>query len=311
MIFTEGICPTCRGKFILSTEKEQTTCCGCGSKVNIPGIMRVIEEETIVKIMNKEEYCEELNQVLEIFPSMLCVADGVASFRKDTYKAAFQTYYNKNYKTYLAIDRLYAASEDKENFLKRMVCQLIETEKMILEKQEKSEKEQRMINDNLLLSVYMLPAMLNYKSQALTKLTTAIVERWKEAFPKCKLSANTYEKIASGFRKKLCYITTAVCESLGKDDDCYELTILRDYRDNYLRSTKEGEALVDAYYDIAPSIVKRINKTENSREIYFGIYEKYLKPCIQLLESKKQEECKVLYTEMVYGLEKTFLIQQA
>ena len=311
MIFTEGVCPTCRSRLVLSTDKEQTTCYGCGSIVNITEVMKVIEEETIVKIMNKEEYCEELNEVLENFPSMLCVADGVASFQKDTYESAFQTYYNKNYKNYLSIDRLYAASEDKENFLKRMVCQLIETEKRILQKQEKSEKEQRVIQDNLLLSVYMLPAMLHYKGQAMTQLTSAIVERWREAFPKCKLSANTYEKITSGFRKKLCYITTAVCETLGKDDDCYELTILRDYRDNYLRSTKEGEALVNAYYNIAPSIVKRINKTENSHEVYHGIYEKYLKPCIQLLESKQQEECKELYKEMVYGLEKTFLIQQA
>lgn len=310
MIFTEGVCPICRGKLILSTEKQQTTCYGCGGKVSISEVMKIIEEETIVKIMNKEEYCEELNEVLERFPSMLQVADGVASFQKDTYESAFQSYYHKNYKNYLAIDRLYAASEDKEGFLKRLVCQLVETEKMHLAQQEKSEREQRMIHDNVLLSVYMLPAMLHYKGQAMTNLSSAIVERWKEAFPKYQISANPYEKIISGFRKKLCYITTAVCESLGKDDDCYELTILRDYRDNYLRSTKEGEALVDAYYDIAPSIVKRINKSENSSEIYHGIYDKYLKPCIKLLESQKLEECKSLYTDMVFGLEKKFLIQQ-
>ena len=68
---------------------------------------------------------------------------------------------------------------------------------------------------------------------------------------------------------------------------------------------------MDAYYDIAPSIVKRINKSENSSEIYHGIYDKYLKPCIKLLESQKLEECKVLYTDMVFGLEKKFLLQQA
>ena len=31
-----------------------------------------------------------------------------------------------------------------------------------------------------------------------------------------------------------CYITTAVCRSMDKADNCYELTTLREYRDGYL-----------------------------------------------------------------------------
>ena len=88
------------------------------------------------------------------------------------------------------------------------------------------------------------------------------------------------------------------------------MNILREYRDTYLRSTEDGERIVDAYYDIAPSIVKRINKQSNRDEIYREIYAQYLSPCIRLLEEDKKEECKEIYSDMVLGLEATYLLQQ-
>ena len=41
--------------------------------------------------------------------------------------------------------------------------------------------------------------------------------------------------------KKGCFITSAVCESFGKPDDCYELTMFRSFRDNYLAKEQDGE----------------------------------------------------------------------
>ena len=61
-----------------------------------------------------------------------------------------------------------------------------------------------------------------------------VIGAWKEAFPKSALQATSFEEIEQGFRKKFCYITSAVCETFGKPDDCYELTLLRNYRDTSL-----------------------------------------------------------------------------
>lgn len=310
MIFTEGKCPKCHGIIQIPSNYETMHCMYCGEKIDVGEATDTVKNDTIVKIMDKNEYHEELNEVLETLPEMLDYQEGIDKFKKDTYAEAFEKYYNKHVKTYIAMERLFAASEDKEGFLGKIVNQLVETEKNVLSSAKKSERENKLIDDNLKLTVYMLPAMLKYKGEVMNSLTDRIVEGWREQFPKYQISKADFDKINSGFRSKLCYITTAVCESLGKEDDCYELNILREYRDHYLRSTEDGEKIVNAYYDIAPSIVKRINKCNNSNEIYKEIYTQYLSPCIRLLEADKKEECKEIYSNMVMGLEERYLLHQ-
>ena len=126
--------------------------------------------------------------------------------------------------------------------------------------------------------------------------------------PGSKIGHSDAASIENGFKKGVfCYITTAVCKSLNKPDDCYELNLLREYRDQYLMGTKDGEILVKEYYNIAPTIVKRIDRSPDASEIYADIWEKYLKPCVRLIEAGEQEECRELYTKMVRSLEKKYL----
>ena len=139
-------------------------------------------------------------------------------------------------------------------------------------------------------------------------MTQKMVEIWNEKMPEFKIGHSTVSGIQGGFKKGIfCYITTAVCQSLDRPDDCYELTTLREYRDQYLLATKEGEEIVKEYYNIAPTIVKRIDKEPKAAEIYRNIWEVYLSPCIHLIEENKKEECKALYTDMVRKLEEKYL----
>lgn len=62
----------------------------------------------------------------------------------------------------------------------------------------------------------------------------------------------------------LCFITTAVCDSFGKADDCYELTAFRNFRDKWLVNQADGKNLIAEYYNIAPKIVEKINSLSNS-----------------------------------------------
>ncbi len=45
-----------------------------------------------------------------------------------------------------------------------------------------------------------------------------------------------------------CFITTACCEVLGLDDDCFELRTLRRYRDQVLAARPGGDADIARYY---------------------------------------------------------------
>ena len=62
-----------------------------------------------------------------------------------------------------------------------------------------------------------------------------------------------------------CYLTTACMRHLQDefDDNCYELTILRWFRDSFV--SKED---IEHYYEVAPIIVETINKEEQSGIIY-------------------------------------------
>lgn len=104
-----------------------------------------------------------------------------------------------------------------------------------------------------------------------------------------------------------CFITTAVCDSFGKADDCYELTMFRNFRDNWLINQSDGKALIDEYYSIAPTIVKKINNLNNAGQIYKSIWNEYLKPCLEFIEIGDNKKCKQLYIDMVTTLKKRFV----
>ena len=63
-----------------------------------------------------------------------------------------------------------------------------------------------------------------------------------------------------------CFITTACCETLGLDDDCFELAVLRRYRDQVLAKRPGGKADIARYYELAPLILARIpERTRRAR----------------------------------------------
>ncbi len=104
-----------------------------------------------------------------------------------------------------------------------------------------------------------------------------------------------------------CFITTAICEHIGKPDDCYELEVLREFRDSWLLKQVDGEQLVDEYYRIAPHIVERIKASGEADEVYSDLLERYIEPCVRLIEAEKQEQCCALYQTMVDEMKSRYL----
>ena len=104
-----------------------------------------------------------------------------------------------------------------------------------------------------------------------------------------------------------CFVTTAVCDSFGKSDDCYELTAFRNFRDKWLITQSDGKTLIDEYYAVAPQIVANINRLADPSQIYKTIWQKYLEPCLDFLHNDDNLSCKNKYSEMMHELKKKFL----
>ena len=128
-------------------------------------------------------------------------------------------------------------------------------------------------------------------------------------------SANAGNSVAKEWLKELkegkksgCFITTAVCDTFGKPDDCYELNMFRNFRDNWLKQQADGRKLINEYYTIAPQIVSAINALPDANLIYQQIWNKYLTKCLYFIENNKNVACKEKYMEMVENLAKKYLV---
>ena len=104
-----------------------------------------------------------------------------------------------------------------------------------------------------------------------------------------------------------CFISTAVCAGLGKQDDCEELELLRHYRDTILLQQVDGPASVRQYYRLAPMIVRAIEQSSQTEQIYAEILERYLLPAIGQIRTKKYDGAYQSYRQMVEQLSERFL----
>lgn len=103
-----------------------------------------------------------------------------------------------------------------------------------------------------------------------------------------------------------CFITSAVCRTFNKLDDCYELTAFRSFRDSWLAKQPDGQALIQEYYKVAPAIVECIDQKENCKDIYQSIWNTYLMPCLLYIETQQFNECKNTYVTMVNALKQKY-----
>jgi len=125
-----------------------------------------------------------------------------------------------------------------------------------------------------------------------------VCDTWRSDYADCV----DYKKA-----KSMCFITTAVCESSGKSDDCHELTSMRAFRDNWLRKQSGGDTEISEYYIIAPQIVEVINALSNAQEIYYNIYEKFIIPCVAFTNNGYDIACHQMYRLMIDTLRQQYI----
>jgi hypothetical protein len=92
-----------------------------------------------------------------------------------------------------------------------------------------------------------------------------------------------------------CFLTTAIVDRRGEADDGPTLSILRDFRDTYMKDMLED---IKEYYDVAPKIVAAIPK-DHSRWAWI---ENEIDGCVSHIKNKKLEEAYSKYENMVSTL---------
>lgn len=103
-------------------------------------------------------------------------------------------------------------------------------------------------------------------------------------------------------KKGFCYITTAVCQTLGLPDDCKELETIRSFRDKWLTFQPNGLSIIENYYDVAPEIVNSINQQPESTKIYESIWSVYLQPFYEQIKNDNNDLALGIYLDMVADL---------
>ncbi len=101
-----------------------------------------------------------------------------------------------------------------------------------------------------------------------------------------------------------CYLTSACMKHFKEkfDDKCYELEVLRWFRDNFV--SKED---IKHYYEIAPQIVLAISQCGHDDIVYDYIYDNVVDACVNAIENGDYEFAYNRYKSSILSLEESFV----
>lgn len=119
-------------------------------------------------------------------------------------------------------------------------------------------------------------------------------------------SFKVVEKIDGNKSESSCYLTTACLKYHADcfDDNCHELTVLRWFRDKFVKPED-----ISIYYKMAPSIVSEINSLSNDQQdaVYCDIYNNVVVACVQFIEKGQYDLAYERYKKSIMALQKRFL----
>lgn len=138
------------------------------------------------------------------------------------------------------------------------------------------------------------------------------VNGWKRKRAQKAKSTKTYrstsnyskrtESTRSSSDDSLCFITTAVCRALHKDDDCQELMVMRHFRDDVQTKNPLLREMIREYYRVAPKIIECIQNSGKADIVYQKLWADDLCPILQNLQHHAYRQAVLGYIAMVERL---------
>jgi hypothetical protein len=138
------------------------------------------------------------------------------------------------------------------------------------------------------------------------------------AVTKKKVSSWTRDNVCTTFMKYQdcedykrgiggCYLTTACVQALQDefDDDCWELTELRRFRDEYVEPNHADD--VRRYYEVAPRVVQAIDASPDATVAYSQIYRDMVTETVTRFKQGDNEGAYLVYKQYVRALEERYL----
>lgn len=256
------------------------------------------------------------NMQLDQIDGMLEQApERIGEFKKETYIASFERYLEENTSVWCAMTSAWKgeAPDREQRRIQVAQCPGSKAQRMLEAAGGRIKREQLQLNLNLYMVSYFLPAIIAYQRRHGTpedvtrEMTDAICGSWNEQFGQ-HIQAADHESIQAGFKQKLCFMTTAVCCGLHKPQDCREIMLMKRYRDEYLLQQDDGPNLIREYYDIAPTIVKRIERESEPEEKYLYLWNHYISKCVAYAENQENERCRQLYGTMMAELKEEYMV---
>lgn len=300
MNFISAVCPHCGKELQLPADAKNIVCMYCAQPIDAGALLG---ESAKVPGEDYERLMSEAESLLndEIFSRRI----KLKNIKQSTYENDFASYSALLRPALQSYSLAATESDEAANYFSGVIfnrfLKQFESEGII------KQNDPRFFDCRYMLVSFTIPAILEQHTPAADELADQFLVRWNEHYPKNPLGKSNFETINSGFKKKFCFITTAVCSSLGLGDDCMELNTLRKFRDEWFAKTPEGQAKINEYYLFAPMIVSAIDQDENKEFVYRSIWEDHLTPCLDLIESGKPEECASEYEGMILELEYKWL----
>lgn len=105
-----------------------------------------------------------------------------------------------------------------------------------------------------------------------------------------------------------CFLSTACIETQNLPDNCYELQLLRKFRDDFVLNLPKGKQILKKYYRIAPEIISAINQNKNRKKVYENLFKNIQQSC-KLIERNRFNDAFLLYANTVKQLSIRFKIK--
>lgn len=300
-----GRCPKCYHELEIPADLEEFSCLYCGAKLHQQDLVSEVPTGDFEQSM--AAYRAALPQVFADYRNLR------NRFTKKDYTPTFEQYEGQIHAMMVSFSTAVSQRpEQREALIAGAVTELLDAAQQQMEQnrqwKHRGQRENIIFDVKLVIALFLSPAIRQRPTAVSEDFAAELHRQWHEQHPKCPYQLCTYPDIVAGFRKrKLCFITTAVCQTEGKPDDCAELTAFRAFRDGYLSHQSEGRKLIEEYYEIAPAIVMSIDLCDDAKAVYDRLRKQYLTPCYQDLLSGREADCQKRYTAMVQELSKTYL----
>jgi hypothetical protein len=299
-------CPECCMAFTVNDSITKVTCNYCGAVFNIiPTNKDFLSDEK--DEMNAGFYFDKA--VAALTPEVTTLLDASNILTAQNYLNSFNDYYEAICESFKYFEKAYNLYDGDKKELLLKYAEVFSTK--IKENVGKNNfnllKGSQLENVIYLYVAFAVPSILKFETEYSDILADFLLQTWNLERKNRKVSKSTFEDIQKGFKSKLCFITTAVCRTLGLPDSCYELQAFREFRDDYLLKQAGGKEQVQEYYLIAPLIVKAIDVSPEKERIYHSIWGDYLSKCLVMYEQHNYQQCRNTYTEMVNVLRDEWL----